>query len=95
MGQLINSVETRKQGTLSSKTKKNQKEQVKAITLGSDIEIQTPKAIIEYEEKKNEGEKEHDDEKIETPKEPEVKEENKEKPKLKAPPIQPYEPLVP
>ena len=50
---------------------------------------------MEYEEKKNEGEKAQDDERIETPKEPEMKEENKEKSKLKAPPIQLYKPPVP
>ena len=61
----------------------------------SGIEIQTPKEIMKYEEKKNEGEKEQDDERVETLKEPKVKEENKEKVKLKAPPIQPYEPPVP
>ena len=46
---------------------------------------------MEYKEKKNEGEQ--DDERVETPKEPEVKEENKAKPK--APSIQPFEPPVP
>ena len=94
MGQLANSLAIRNQGALPSNTEKNPKEQVKTITLRSGIEIQTPKAIMEYEEKKNEGEKEQDDEKVETPKEPELKEENKEKAKLKAPPIQPYEPPV-
>ena len=54
-------------------------------------EIQTSKSIIEYEEKK----KKHDDERVETPKEPELKEENKDKAKPKAPPIQPYEPPIP
>ena len=47
---------------------------------------------MEYKKKKNTGEKEQDDARVETPKEPEVKEENKAKPK--APPIQPYEPPV-
>ena len=50
---------------------------------------------MEYEEKKNEGQKEHDDEGVETPKELEMKEENKEKAKPKAPLIQPYKPPVP
>ena len=36
---------------------------------------------IEYKEKKSEGE--HDDKKVETPKDTEVKDENKEKAKLK------------
>ena len=58
MGQLANSLAIRNQGALPSNTEKNPKEQVKAITLGSSIEIQTPKAIMEYEEKKNKGEKE-------------------------------------
>ena len=93
MGQLANSLAIRNQGALPSNTEKNPKEQVKAITLRSGTEIQTPKATLEYEEKKNEGEKEHGDEGAEIPKEPEVKME--EKPKPKAPPIQPYEPPVP
>ena len=67
--------------------------QVKAITLRNGTEIQTPKATMEYEKKKNEGEKEQDDKRVETPKELEVKME--EKAKLKVPPIQPYEPPVP
>ena len=50
---------------------------------------------MEYEEKKNKGEKEHNNERVETPKNPEVKEENKEKAKLIIPPIQLYEPPVP
>ena len=95
MGQLANSLATRNQGALPSNTEKNLKKQVKAITLRSGTEIQTPKATIEYEKKKNEGEKYYDDKGVETPKEPESKKENKEKAKLKAPPIQPYEPLVP
>ena len=93
MGQLANSLATRNQGALPSNTEKNPKEQVKAITLRSGTEIQTPKATKEYEEKKNEGEKEQDDERVETPEEPEVKVEDKAK--SKAPPIQPYEPPVP
>ena len=56
MGQLTNSLATRNEGALSSNTEKNPKEQVKAITLIRGTEIQTPKAIMEYEEKKNEGE---------------------------------------
>ena len=48
---------------------------------------------MEYEETKNEGEKDQEEEGAETPKEPEVKMEEKAKPK--APPIQPYEPPVP
>ena len=95
MGQLANSLATRNQGALLSNTEKNPKEQIKAITLRSGTKIQTPKATIEYEEKKNEGEVQQDDQKAEKPKELEVKEENKEKVKLKAPPIQPYKPPVP
>ena len=56
MGQLANSLATRNQGALLSNTEKNLKEQAKAITLRSGTEIQTPKATIDYEEKKNEGE---------------------------------------
>ena len=93
MGQLVNSSATRNQGALSSNTEKNPKEQVKAITLRSGTEIQTSKAIIEDEEKKNEGEKEHSDEGTEISKAPEVKMEEEAKPK--APPIQPYEPPAP
>ena len=95
MEQLANSLATKNQGALPNNTEKNPKEQVKTITLRSDIEIQTPKATIDCEEKKNEEEKERDDKKVETPKDPEAKEENKEKAKPKAPPIQPYEPPVP
>ena len=94
MGQLANSLAIRNQGALPSNTEKNPKEQLKAITLRSGTEIQTPKAIMEYEEKKNEGEEQQDDQKAETPKESEVKEENKEKAKS-TPPIKPYEPPVP
>ena len=92
MGQLANSIATRNQGALPSNTEKNPKEQVKAITLRSGTEIQTPKATKEYKEKKNEGEKEYSDEGAEISKAPEVKMEEKAKPK--APPIQPYEPLA-
>ena len=93
MGQLANSLAIRNQGALPNNTDKNPKEQVKAITLRSCTEIQTLKAILEYEEKKNEGEREHGDEGAKIPKEPEVKMEEKAKPK--APPIQPYEPPAP
>ena len=93
MGQLANSLAIRNQGALPSNTEKNPKEQVKAITLRSGTEIQTPKATVEYEEKKNEGEKEQDDERAETLNEPKVKKEEKAKPK--APPIKPYEPPAP
>ena len=48
----------------------------------SSIEIQTPKATKEYEEKKNKGEKEQDNKRVETPEEPEVKKENKAKLKV-------------
>ena len=58
IGQLANSLAIRNQGALPINTEKNPKEQVKAITLRSCTEIQTPKAIIEYEEKKNKGRKE-------------------------------------
>ena len=79
MGQLVNSLSTRNQGALPGNTEKNPKEQVKAITLRSGTEIQTPKAIKEYEEKKNEGEKEQRDEGAETSKTPEVKMEQSQK----------------
>ena len=65
---------------------------MKAITLRSGTKIRIPKAIMEYEEKKKEGEKEQYDERVKTPKEPEVKVENKTK--LIVPSIQPYEPTV-
>ena len=93
IGQLANSLAIRNQGALPSNTEKNLKNQVKAITLRSGTEIQTPKAIMDYEEKKNEEEKEQDDERVEAPEEPKVKKENKAKPK--APLIQPYELPVP
>ena len=48
---------------------------------------------MKYEENKKEGEKEPESERVETLEEPKVKVENKEK--AKAPPIQPYKPLVP
>ena len=50
---------------------------------------------MEYEEEKNKGEEQLDKKRIETPKEPEVKEDIKEKAKSKSPPIKPYEPPVP
>ena len=58
MGQLANSIATRNQGALPSNTEKNPKEQVKAITLRSGTEIQSPQATKEYEEKKNKREEE-------------------------------------
>ena len=58
IGQLANSLSTRNEGALPSNTEKNPKEQVKAITLRSGIEIQTPKATMTYEENKKEGEQE-------------------------------------
>ena len=93
MGQLANSLSIRNQGALPSNTEKNPKEQVKAITLISGTEIQTPKATMEYKEKKKEGEKELERERVETSEESKVKVENKEK--AKSPPIRPYEPPVP
>ena len=93
MGQLANSLLTRNQVALPSNTEKNPKEQVKAITLISSTEIQTPKATMEYEEKKKEREKAPESERVETSEEPKVKVENKEK--AKSPPIRPYEPPVP
>ena len=56
MGQLANSLAIRNQGALPSNTEMNPKEQIKAITLRSSTEIQTLKATMEYEKKKNEGE---------------------------------------
>ena len=47
MGQLANSVAIKNHGTLLSNIENNLKEQVKAITLRSDTEIQTPKEIME------------------------------------------------
>ena len=55
MGQLANSLAIRNQDALPSNTEKNPKEQIKAIILRSGTEIQTPKATMEYKEKKNEG----------------------------------------
>ena len=81
MGQLANSIAVRNQGVLPSNTEKNPKEQVKAITLRSGTEIPSQQATKEYEEKKNKREEQQDDQRVETPKEPEVKEENKEKAK--------------
>ena len=43
----------------------------------SGIEIKTPKAILGYEEKKKEGEKEQEDEWVEVQKDPKVQIENK------------------
>ena len=93
MGQLANSLSKRNQGALPSNTEKNPKEQVKAITLISGTEIQTPKATMKYEEKKKEGEKELESERVEILEEPKVKVENKKK--VKSPTIRPYEPPVP
>ena len=96
VGQLANSLSVRNQGSLPSNTEKNPKEQLKAITLRSGIEIPTPKATVEYEEKKKEEVKEQEDEWVEVKveKEPEIQKGNKEKPKS-SPPIQPYKPLAP
>ena len=54
VGQLANSLSVRNQGSLPSNTEKNLKKQLKAITLRSGIDIPTPKATVEYEEKKKE-----------------------------------------
>ena len=96
VGQLTNSLSVRNQDSLPSNTKKNLKEQLKAITLRSGIDIPTPKAIVEYEEKKKGEVKEQEDEWVEVKveKEPEIQKENKEKPKS-SPPIQPYKPPAP
>ena len=58
MGQLANSLSTMNQGTFPSNTERNPIEYVKAITLRSGTEVQPPKAIVEYEEKKKEEKKE-------------------------------------
>ena len=58
VGQLANSLSIRNQGSLPNNTEKNPKEQLKAITLRSRIEILTPKVTVEYEEKKKEEDKE-------------------------------------
>ena len=93
VGQLENSLSVRNQGSLPSNTEKNPKEQLKAITLRSGIDIPTPKATVEYEEKKKEEVKEQEDEWVEVKveKEPEIQKGNKETPKS-SPPIQPYKP---
>ena len=62
VGQLANSLSVRNQGSLPSNTEKNPKEQLKAITLRSKIEIPTPKVSVEYEEKKKEEVKEQENE---------------------------------
>ena len=56
IGQLANSLTMRNQGSLPSNTEKNPKEQLKAITLRSGTEIQTPKATIDYEQEKKKDE---------------------------------------
>ena len=65
MGQLANSLSTRNQGTLPSKTEKNPIEYMKAITLRSGTKVQPPKGTMEYEEKKKKEEKEQEDEWVE------------------------------
>ena len=65
VGQLANSLSVRNQGSLLSNTEKNPKEQLKEITLRSGIDIPTPKATVEYEEKKKEEDKEQEDEWVE------------------------------
>ena len=96
VGQLANSLSIRNQGSLPSNTEKNPKELLKAITLRSIIEIPTPKATVEYEEKKKEEDKEQEDEWVEVKVEkgPEIQEGNKEKPKSSSP-IQPYKSPAP
>ena len=81
---------------MPNNTKKNPKEQLKEITLRSGIDIPTPKATVEYEEKKKEEDKKQENEWVEVKveKEPEFQKENKEKPKS-SPPIQPYKPPAP
>ena len=65
IGQLASSLSTRNQGTFPRNTEKNPMEFVKVITLRSGTEVQPPKGIIEYEEKKKEEEKEKEDEWVE------------------------------
>ena len=88
VGQLANSLSVRNQGSLPSNTKKNPKAQLKVITLRSGIDIPTPKAIVEYEEKRKKEVKEQEVEWVEVKveKEPEIKKGNKEKSKS-SPPI--------
>ena len=95
VGQLENSLSIRNQGSLPSNTEKNPKEQLKAITLRSGIEIPTPKATVEYEKNKKGEDKEREDEWVEVKveKKPEIQNENKEK--SKSPPIQPYKTPAP
>ena len=95
MGQLANSLTMRNQGSLPSNTEKNPKEQLKAITLRSGTEIQTPKATMDYEqEKKKDEEKVQENEWIEVQVEKEQEEELViEKPP--PPPVKPYKPPAP
>ena len=57
MGQLANFLSTRNQDTLLGNSEKNLIEYVKVVTLRSGTEVQPPKGIIEYEEKKKEEKK--------------------------------------
>ena len=80
MGQLANSLSIRNQDSLSSNTEKNPKEELKAITLRSGIEIRPPKVTVEYEkEKKKEEKKEQEDEWVEVQEEKEQEEGDKNK----------------
>ena len=67
---------------------------MKAITLRSEKELQSPKRSDNIQKKKEE-EKEQEDEwvEVQVEKEPKIQNENKEKPKSS--PIQPYKPPVP
>ena len=56
MGKLANSLSIRNQGSLPSNIEKNLKEQLKASTLRSEIEIQPLKATVEYEKEKRKEE---------------------------------------
>lgn len=94
VGQLANSLSSRNQGALPSNTKKNPKEQVKAITLRSGIELQPPKksapTLTTEEGKEAEKEQEHVEKQVED------KEEKQATNKKESPlPLKPYEPPVP
>ena len=93
VGQLANSLSSRNQGELLSNTKKNPKEQVKAITLRSGTKLQPPKrsAPTLTTEEGKEVEKENEEGQVE---EKETRQDNSKK-KESPPPLKPYEPPVP
>ena len=80
---------------MPSNTEKNPKEQLKAITLRSGTDIQTPKATVDYEqEKKKDEEKIQENEWIES----QVDKEQDEEQVIEKPPpplVKPYKPPAP